>query len=211
MSDPTLVDLEHIPLETVPTASLKPHPRNYQDHPDDQLDHLGESLREHGQYKPVVVARDGTVLAGHGVWLAHRRERLAHIEVRRMPYEPDEPRALRLLAGDNLIGQLALRDDRLTAELLSDLRDADPDGLLGTGFDADLLATLSAAGDASPSLGGLGGRAPGAGASHPAPPSLLLRFRAREDQARCLELLELDDTDDLTDEYWWPADPDGPS
>lgn len=131
-----------VPPETVPVSSLTPHPRNYQEHPDDQIEHLVESLREHGQYSNVVIAQDGTLLAGHGVWLAHQRAGLATIEVRRMPYGPDEPRALKLLLGDNLITHLAMRDDRLTAELLKDVADADPDGLLGTGFDAAMLANL---------------------------------------------------------------------
>jgi ParB-like chromosome segregation protein Spo0J len=53
--------------EFVPLASLKPHPRNYRIHPDDQLEHIIKSIQEHGFYRNVVAARDGTILAGHGV------------------------------------------------------------------------------------------------------------------------------------------------
>lgn len=44
---------------------LRAHPRNYRRHPDDQLAHIMRSIELHGFYRAVVIARDGTVLAGH--------------------------------------------------------------------------------------------------------------------------------------------------
>ncbi len=32
--------------EDVPTKDLKPHPRNYRGHPDDQIDHIVQSLTD---------------------------------------------------------------------------------------------------------------------------------------------------------------------
>ena len=83
--------------ETVPLDSLQDHPRNYREHPDDQLEHLIASIKEQGFYKNVAVARDGTILAGHGVVKAARKMGLEEIPVVRLDLEPDDPKALKLL------------------------------------------------------------------------------------------------------------------
>jgi len=129
-------------LETVAIADLHPHPRNYRTHPDDEIEHLMASIREHGIYKNVVVARDGTILAGHGVVQAAAKMELKSVPVIRLDIEPNEPRALKVLAGDNEIGHLSEIDDRMLTEILKEINDIDLDGLLGTGFDEKMLANL---------------------------------------------------------------------
>ena len=54
-------------LELLPLAELRPHPRNDGTHPPDEIAHLKASITTHGVYRNVVVAQDGTILAGHGV------------------------------------------------------------------------------------------------------------------------------------------------
>ncbi len=54
-------------MEQRPLDLLRPHPRNYRRHPERQLAVLRDSLRIHGQQKPVVITPDGTILAGHGL------------------------------------------------------------------------------------------------------------------------------------------------
>lgn len=127
-------------LETVAIEDLKPHPRNYQEHPDDQLEHIMQSIRDNGLYRNVVVARDDTILAGHGVVLAMKRLGRESIPVYRLDLDPDDPRALKVLAGDNEQRHLAERDDRALTELLAEVNDAV--GLEGTGFDEMMLANL---------------------------------------------------------------------
>lgn len=123
--------------------ALRPHPRNYRSHPEDQLAHIEQSLRLHGFYRNIVIARDGTILAGHGVALAARRIGLEEVPVIRLDVDPDEPRALQVLTGDNEIANLGGIDDRELTELLRDLTaDDDWDALLGTGFDQQQLAAL---------------------------------------------------------------------
>lgn len=130
-----------LPTEVLALDTLHPHPRNYQGHPDDELDHIMESLREHGFYRPIVIARDNTILALHGVWTAARKMGLTHGPVLRKDYAPDDPRALKLVIADNEIRHLADRDDRLLSEMLREL--ADLDQLLGTGYDEMMLANLA--------------------------------------------------------------------
>lgn len=128
--------------ELAAVADLKPHPRNYRVHPDDQVEHLEQSFRENGVYRNVVVARDLTILAGHGVVEAAQRAGLQKIPVVRLDCDPDDPRALKVLTGDNELPRLAEVNDRLLSEILRDVRETSVDGLLGTGFDDGMLANL---------------------------------------------------------------------
>lgn len=126
----------------VPVGELRAHPRNYRSHPDDQLDHIAESIKTHGFYRNVVVSRDGYVLAGHGVVEAARREGVEVVPVVRVDVVHDSPQALRLLIGDNAIGNLAEVDDRALTEALKELKELNPTFLLGTGYDERMLAGL---------------------------------------------------------------------
>lgn len=121
-------------------SDLKPHPRNYKKHPPDQLAHIKASIEEHGFYRNVVVAKDGTILAGHGVVEATRELGRETVPAAWLDIEPDDPRALKVLTGDNEIGKLAEIDDRGLTEMLKEISlDGD---LLGTGFDEMMLANL---------------------------------------------------------------------
>lgn len=128
----------------VAVAELTPHPRNYKQHPEEQLDHLVRSLEENGQYRNVVIAEDDTILAGHGVVMAAQRMGLGKVLAVRMPWAPDDPRALKLLALDNEVARLAPHDDNALADLLREVQAAEI-GLLGTGFDDRALDALIAA------------------------------------------------------------------
>lgn len=128
--------------ETVAVADLKDHPRNYRQHPDDQIEHLMQSIRENGVYRNIVVARDNTVLAGHGVLIALRRMGIEEVDVRRLDLDPLEPRAMKVLTGDNEISHLGVIDDRMLTEILKDIHDQSESGLEGTGFDEGMLANL---------------------------------------------------------------------
>lgn len=124
----------------VAIADLRQHPRNYKQHPDDEIAHIQESIRLHGFYKNVVVARDLTILAGHGVVEAARRMGRKKVPVIRLDVDPLEPRALKVLTSDNEIAHLAETDDRALSELLKSILDSD--GLAGTGFDEHQLSAM---------------------------------------------------------------------
>lgn len=127
--------------EIAPIESLKPHPRNYRNHPDDQLEHIVASLKQHGFYRNVVVAKDDTILAGHGLVMAAKKLGLSKVPVIRLDVEPDSPVALKVLTGDNELVRFAEVDDRVLTDLLKEIRDLDT--LLGTGFDDNMLAALT--------------------------------------------------------------------
>ena len=131
-------------VEHVPVDSVRPHSRNYQTHPPAQVEQIAQSIREHGFYRSVVVADDGTILAGHGVVEAARLLDLPLLPVIRLPIRSDDPRALRVMAGDNELNNMAEVDDRALTELLRELYGEGGDAaLLGTGFDAEQLAAMA--------------------------------------------------------------------
>jgi ParB-like chromosome segregation protein Spo0J len=130
-------------VERVNLEILQPHPRNYQEHPDDQLDQIEQSIRLHGFYRNVIVAQDNTILAGHGVVEAARRMGRTRVPIIRLPLDPLEPRALKVLTSDNEINNLAVVDDRALTDLLREIMTDADDSLEGTGFTGEQLAALT--------------------------------------------------------------------
>jgi hypothetical protein len=142
---PEVINKANLYHETalIALASLKPHPRNYRKHPEDEINHIIASIKTHGFYKNIVVARDLTILAGHGVVEAAKRMQLEKVPVVRLKLTKDDPRALQIVAADNEIGHLADNDDGMLAKLLTDVKDSVSIGsLMGTGFDDAMLANL---------------------------------------------------------------------
>lgn len=124
-------------VDRMPIGMLKNHPKNYKSHPEDQLAHIMQSIKEHGFYRNVVLARDHTILAGHGVVQAATRLGATEIPVIVLDLDPDEPRAIKVMVGDNEISHLAEIDDQLLIEHLNALMTAEE--LLGTGYDPQQL------------------------------------------------------------------------
>ncbi len=127
---------------TVPIDSIRPHPRNYRGHPAEQIEHIRASLRQYGQYRPIVVSRDGYILAGEGVWTACTAEGYETIETHPMDLAHDDPRAEKLLVLDNEVSRAAVDDDNALASLLAEIQRTDAEGLQGTGWDDAALDRL---------------------------------------------------------------------
>lgn len=131
-----------LPIEQVKITDLRPHPKNYVTHPDDEIAHIMESIRKHGIYKNVVATKDGTILAGHGVVKACQRLGMEEVPALRLDIDPDDPRAIQIVIGDNEISHLREVNDRALSELLKGLNEVQDVGLLGTGYDEMMLANL---------------------------------------------------------------------
>jgi len=127
-------------VEQVALADLKPHPRNYRAHPAAQLEHLVASQEQFGVYRNVVIAKDGTILAGHGVVEAARQRGDETIPAVRMEVGPNSEKALKLMVLDNQVSRLAEDAEDDLAALLKEIGDAD--NLLATGYDSESLGDL---------------------------------------------------------------------
>ena len=135
-------DIESHSVLHVEISKLKPHKKNYVAHPKDQVEHIAASIEQHGFYRNVVIAKDNTILAGHGVVEAAQSLKMKSVPVVKMDIDPDSAQALKILTGDNEISNLCEVNDRGLADLLKEVKDNDPIGLLGTGFDDRILANL---------------------------------------------------------------------
>jgi len=194
--------------ETVEISKLHPHPRNYHIHPEDQIEHIIESIKEHGFYRNIVVARDGTILAGHGVVEAMQRMGSTEIPVVRLNIDPNNPHALKILTGDNEVSHLNEVDDRLLSELLKEILDTDEDGLLGTGYDEQMLANLIYITRPASEIADFDAAAEWVGMPEYTEGQNVLKvivsFRNEEDRMEFARILELKFTD-KTKSTWWPV------
>ena len=122
---------------------LKPHPKYYQDHPDDQLEHIINSINTHGFYRNIVIANDYTILAGHGVIEAVKTMgTIKRVPVIKLDIKSDSVQALKVLTSDNEISNLAQVNDKALTNLLKEILDIE-DNILGTGYNEDQLSALA--------------------------------------------------------------------
>lgn len=111
----------------VPVHSLVPHEKNYNKHPQSQIDLLIADLERFGQRKPIVVQQqDGqtTIVAGEGLWIAISQlagddSTWEHIWVTYVPEEWDEDQVLGFLVADNETKNGSVTDNLSLVELLS--------------------------------------------------------------------------------------------
>ena len=118
----------------LPTAALRPDPRNPRTHSKKQITQIARSMRTFGFNVPLLIQEDGTVIAGHGRllaclqlgWTEAPTIRLAHLS-------PDQVRAFQIT--DNRLSDISTWDERLLGEALRDLSALDLDfSLEVTGF-----------------------------------------------------------------------------
>jgi ParB-like chromosome segregation protein Spo0J len=129
------VDVTMLPVDSLRPFDLGDGLNNYRHHPPEQIADLSASLDEFGQYRPIVVSDDSVILAGEGIWRAHRQRGLTEIAVVMQPYPHTDPRARKLLVVDNESSRCAVDDDKTLAALLASIQQTDEQGLAGTGWD----------------------------------------------------------------------------
>lgn len=129
-----------IDFAAVDVHSIEPHPKNVRQ---GDIGAISESLKAHGQYRPIVVdRRTNFILAGNHTWRAAKSLGWSQIAVGFIETKDDDD-ATRILLADNRTTDLASYDDVGLAELLKHLEET-PTGLDGTGFDGDALDELLA-------------------------------------------------------------------
>ena len=102
-----------VSFEHVPPSTLRPHPENWREHPDEQLAMIKRSIDDLGQIMPLICSkRTGHVLNGHGrlqVALDQGVELVAVAWV-----DVDEEGELSVLASfDSVARMRTVREDRL--------------------------------------------------------------------------------------------------
>lgn len=108
-------------IKKVNISSLKPHPQNPNQHPQEQLNELESSLEQFDQVKNIVVWKN-LVIAGNGLLMAAEKQGRKEIEVRDVSDWPEE-KAIKFMIADNRLPELTIMDDEILAGLLKDLGD----------------------------------------------------------------------------------------
>ncbi len=114
----------------VATKGLKPHPKNRNKHPEDQVERLARILEYQGWRYPIKVSNlSGFITSGHGRLLAAKHLGWEKVPVNYQDYESEEQEYADVQA-DNAIASWAELD---LAGINSDIGDLGPD------FDINLL------------------------------------------------------------------------
>lgn len=131
-------------LESMAVADLRPHDRNPRTHSKKQVEQIAESIRRFGFTNPVLVDRDGQVIAGHGRIEAAKLLGMATVPVLRLEHMTEAEKRAYVIA-DNRLAELAGWDNDLLALELSAVAELDGDfDLALTGFDvAEIEALLN--------------------------------------------------------------------
>ncbi len=152
-------------IEQWPVARLLPYARNARTHSEAQVAKLAASLVEFGWTAPVLVADDGSVIAGHGRLLAAQQLGLDEVPVIRLSHlTPEQVRAYRI--ADNRLALDAGWDEELLTAELQELG-ADGFDLALTGFDSAELDLLLASLDDEGAAAAKSDAEPQRPASHP--------------------------------------------
>lgn len=122
-------------VEYLNPNDLKPYPQNAKKHPDAQVEHIANSIKEFGFKQPIVIDKDNVVIIGHGRLLASKKLGLQKVPCVIADDLTDEQiKALRL--ADNKTNEsewdLSFLDDEL-----SDILDLDMSQFGFVDFDID--------------------------------------------------------------------------
>jgi DNA modification methylase len=121
-------------IERLPLASLKVDPRNPRKHSTRQVRQLALSIQEFGFNTPILIDADNKILAGHGRLLACQHLRWERVPCVRLS-DLTEPQARAFSIADNRLTDASTWDDKMLAEVLSDLAKMDLDfSIEATGF-----------------------------------------------------------------------------
>ncbi len=127
-----------IEYTTVDIDSVETHPQNVRQ---GDIGAISESLKAHGQYRPIVVdKRTNRILAGNHTWKAAKTLGWTKIQAGFVETKDDDE-ALRILLADNKANDLASYNDSELVDLLKDLAQSDL-GLDGTLYTANELDDL---------------------------------------------------------------------
>jgi DNA modification methylase len=129
-------------VERWPIDRLIPYARNARTHSNQQVDQIAASIREWGWTNPVLLAEDGTIIAGHGRVLAARKLRIREVPVMvAAGWSEAQKRAYAL--ADNKLALNAGWDEAMLALEFADITELGFDlGLIG--FSEEEIAALGA-------------------------------------------------------------------
>lgn len=125
-------------IETLKITDVTPLENNPRFHPEKQIAELTRSIEQFGQYRPIVIDENNTILAGNGLHTALTLAGYTTIEAYRVVGLTEQQKT-KLILADNKTGEMSLDDFEVVEELLKTLDDFEVPG-----YDADLIRDLVA-------------------------------------------------------------------
>ena len=84
-------------IENIAIKDIKPYERNAKKHPEEQVEHIANSIKEFGWQQPLVIDKDNVLIIGHGRLMAAKKLGLDTVPVIRAEQLSEEQvAALRL-------------------------------------------------------------------------------------------------------------------
>lgn len=131
----------------LPIATLRPYARNARTHSPKQIAQIAASIREFGFNNPVLVDRDGEIVAGHGRVAAAKKLGLDTVPCVRLEHLSEAQKRAYILA-DNRLAEKAGWDRETLAIELQFLTEIEVDfDVTVTGFEMGEVDLLLGAGD----------------------------------------------------------------
>jgi ParB-like chromosome segregation protein Spo0J len=108
-------------IEMIEPDGLKPCDLNPKIHPEKQIKMLKKSIKEFGFTNPILLAKDGMIVAGHARWQAAVELKMDEVPIIRLdlPYE----KALAYVVADNRLAEIARSDKDDMASILSEVKE----------------------------------------------------------------------------------------
>ncbi len=120
--------LAKLDIERWPPAKLKPYKRNAKNHPPEQIRMIASLIEKHGFDVPIVVDAKGTIIKGHGRWLAAKELGMETVPVL-VRSDLTAVQAAEARIADNRVGEFGWDFEALVGDVVSNL---------GDGFDVAL-------------------------------------------------------------------------
>ena len=125
-----------------PTASLQPNPNNPRIHPENQIRQIARSIQTFGFLTPVVVDRNGRLVAGHGRLRAAMLLGIPEVPTVRVEHLTED-QAKAFAIADNKVTENLTWDDRLLGATLKSLSEVELEfSLEATGFSLHEIEVL---------------------------------------------------------------------
>lgn len=122
--------------KTMALASLTENPQNPNMHPKEQIEDIAKSIKEYGQYYPIIVDENGLILAGHGKKKALELLGLTEGECIVMHGLTDKQKK-KLLLSDNKIQSFSFLNHTIEEDLIKEIDDTDI-----IGYNAEYISDL---------------------------------------------------------------------
>jgi DNA modification methylase len=125
-----MIDLSRLQVQVWSIDRLLPYIRNARTHTDQQVAQVAASIREFGWTNPILVAAEGTIIAGHARLAAARKLKMTEVPVIVLDHLTEAQRRALVLADNRLALDAGWDEEMLRVELAS---------LQEDGFDLDIV------------------------------------------------------------------------